>query len=1197
MDRRGVFSRLKLPLVFGAILVFFVLGISSSLSETSSDSDVSLDSKGVNWERNCAESGGCETVLYSYQKYYVNENDEWEQIDERFRTENCEEGYDVCVDRNLYQVHVKSDSDSTETIKYVKDGVALTFQPLGISYRTIDSSQGENAIGRSAEVNENRISYHNIFGRGIDLDYTYFPSFLKQELILEDRSVLPEIDGEFVGNDISFDLDYNLIVDADTDILIEGEVWDRETDFEGRRTGDPVFFRNNGDIEFFMPEPVAYDSNGSIIKIDYEFVNEDNETRVRIKTPYEWLENAVYPVVIDPTVEITDISDDGGVRKDTLSFPHNYFFYKPKTGYATLGADSLYVNRWAMEWNLSSILNDANISDVTLQLFVDSAGQNDYLNISHMEGGFDDYPNTSGECEGNCNFYNDMGNGTQYASHTFSNNVTDEFLNLSFNSAGANDIESALSNDIFNIGLHSHYSDTLSIGRRTNSDELKRPKLIIDASKIVPQIKFVDPTPSNGTTQTIDSIFVNISSIDEGDHATLLDFERDLLLWLNMDEVNLSEDPIDLSTYGNNAAAVGGAELTSDGYYGQGYIFDGDDGYLNLGTISEGYPLQLTGEFTISTWFYSDISGDRYGRVIDKSDGSQAENGWAVYRDNSLRTIRMDVNGSGRIISSVTYTYQEWTHAVFVNNGSTWRLYVDGVEDTGATVNNYQQAPDVETTARIGTWNHATGREWSGKLDEVAIFNRALSDSEVLSLYNASANQYENNFTNLEDGDYNFTAYAIDFDGNWQNTEKRVVTLDIPEEYDLVYDENGNLIEGFGKTLTYNSFNKLIQVNISETGEVIADYVYDNGGERIKKTEYNIDASGNNKTTYYIDESFIQTRYTNGTIVNETYYYANGKMLVKKNNEGDKFYYHPDHLGSTTLVTNQSGDVAEEIFYLPYGGLLTENSDERFQYTGQEKDKETGFQYYGARYYDSDFRRFLQPDPIIADIYDPQNLNRYSYVLNNPYKYVDPSGNFVDTVADVAFIGYDIYAIIKNPEDSSNYLALAADVVGAVVPGLTGFGVAVKAAKNADKIGDAAKAITKTDDTIDAVRGAEKGVDGVTSAGGKSSLGSGVEEQLEFSKNKFYNIRNSQADQVTFRGAKEERAGKFSRFDHITKIKQAGKGIDNEIKRIENFLKKRDRFGLNQNQIKRLEEYLGSLRSFGDSIKFPRGLEDIINGA
>ena len=132
------------------------------------------------------------------------------------------------------------------------------------------------------------------------------------------------------------------------------------------------------------------------------------------------------------------------------------------------------------------------------------------------------------------------------------------------------------------------------------------------------------------------------------------------------------------------------------------------------------------------------------------------------------------------------------------------------------------------------------------------------------------------------------------------------------------------------KRLTYNVFNKLIQVNSSETGEVIADYVYDNGGERIKKTEYNIDASGNNKTTYYIDESFIQTRYTNGTIVNETYYYANGRMLVKKNNEGDKFYYHPDHLGSTTLVTNQSGDVAEEIFYLPYGGLLDGNSDERF---------------------------------------------------------------------------------------------------------------------------------------------------------------------------------------------------------------------------------------------------------------------------
>ena len=54
---------------------------------------------------------------------------------------------------------------------------------------------------------------------------------------------------------------------------------------------------------------------------------------------------------------------------------------------------------------------------------------------------------------------------------------------------------------------------------------------------------------------------------------------------------------------------------------------------------------------------------------------------------------------------------------------------------------------------------------------------------------------------------------------------------------------------------------------------------------------------------------------------------------------------------------------------------------------------ETGIYYYGARYYNPEIRRFVQPDPIIQDVYDPQALNRYSYTLNNPVKYIDPSGH------------------------------------------------------------------------------------------------------------------------------------------------------------------------------------------------------------
>ena len=82
----------------------------------------------------------------------------------------------------------------------------------------------------------------------------------------------------------------------------------------------------------------------------------------------------------------------------------------------------------------------------------------------------------------------------------------------------------------------------------------------------------------------------------------------------------------------------------------------------------------------------------------------------------------------------------------------------------------------------------------------------------------------------------------------------------------------------------------------------------------------------------------------------------------------------------------------EETTYYPFGSVF-EGGNSRYTYTGKETDS-TGLSYYGSRYYSADvLRGFTQADTLIPDTYDPQALNRYSYVLNNPYKYVDPSGN------------------------------------------------------------------------------------------------------------------------------------------------------------------------------------------------------------
>ncbi len=105
-------------------------------------------------------------------------------------------------------------------------------------------------------------------------------------------------------------------------------------------------------------------------------------------------------------------------------------------------------------------------------------------------------------------------------------------------------------------------------------------------------------------------------------------------------------------------------------------------------------------------------------------------------------------------------------------------------------------------------------------------------------------------------------------------------------------------------------------------------------------------------------------------------------------------YYHTDHLGSTRLLTDQTGTPATAVEYSPFGKEQLTGEKERYLFTGQEKDS-TGLYYYRARYYDLETGRFLTRDTWAGDYKKPQTLNKYVYCLNNPLKYNDPSGKRV----------------------------------------------------------------------------------------------------------------------------------------------------------------------------------------------------------
>lgn len=115
-------------------------------------------------------------------------------------------------------------------------------------------------------------------------------------------------------------------------------------------------------------------------------------------------------------------------------------------------------------------------------------------------------------------------------------------------------------------------------------------------------------------------------------------------------------------------------------------------------------------------------------------------------------------------------------------------------------------------------------------------------------------------------------------------------------------------------------------------------------------------------------------------------------------------YLTADHLGSPRVITDQNGAVTTRKDYAAFGdetftaqrtsNLKYDSSETRKGYTGYEKDGESGLDFAQARYYNSIHGRFTSIDPLTASatIKNPQTFNRYSYVLNSPYKFGDPLG-------------------------------------------------------------------------------------------------------------------------------------------------------------------------------------------------------------
>ncbi|WP_221405081.1 RHS repeat domain-containing protein [Apibacter adventoris] len=106
-----------------------------------------------------------------------------------------------------------------------------------------------------------------------------------------------------------------------------------------------------------------------------------------------------------------------------------------------------------------------------------------------------------------------------------------------------------------------------------------------------------------------------------------------------------------------------------------------------------------------------------------------------------------------------------------------------------------------------------------------------------------------------------------------------------------------------------------------------------------------------------------------------------------------QYYYHADHLGSSSYITNLDAQIVQHVEYVPFGEVFIEERNQSWNtpylFNGKELDEETGLYYYGARYYNPRESVWLSSDPL-AEKYP--NISPYAYTFQNPINYTDPTG-------------------------------------------------------------------------------------------------------------------------------------------------------------------------------------------------------------
>ncbi|MFB3386619.1 RHS repeat-associated core domain-containing protein [Flavobacterium sp. LAR06] len=262
--------------------------------------------------------------------------------------------------------------------------------------------------------------------------------------------------------------------------------------------------------------------------------------------------------------------------------------------------------------------------------------------------------------------------------------------------------------------------------------------------------------------------------------------------------------------------------------------------------------------------------------------------------------------------------------------------------------------------------------------------------------------------------------------------------------------------------ITYNTFKSPIQ--IEETGVDKISFTYNDGNDRSSMFYGGLQTDKLLRTyrKHYSADGSMEVKHNTVTGAVEFVTYIGGDgysapIVLKSNGTTQNYLYlHRDYQGTITAISDQTGAVVEKRLFDAWGNIVKVQDGagnilagltvlDR-GYTGHEHLQSIGIIHMNGRLYDPRLHRFLQPDNYIQEPYNTQNYNKYAYVLNNPLKYTDPSGEEAITIglaigigAAVAALTYTITALVADVPFSVGGL-VKATFIGAASSAVT-FGI------------------------------------------------------------------------------------------------------------------------------------------------------------